>query len=1042
MRTVQRVRAAPDLLGQRISLAWQNPPTSDFPVARPMQGIRIVRRLRTFPLDEADGDVVYDGPVVDRFSDGQLDPLTTYYYTIFAVDSTPAYYADEGAQIAAFSSADFRLAERLYSLLPGVHQRSDVLSPAELAQMDVATVRALQALPPDLRGRGPLRRFFAATFTSVDLMRSLAEGLRQLHDVDQAPPAFLPLLASWLGWDLDRSRPLFEQRNEIKAAPHLYRAVGNVPNLASLVNRYTGWRTQVAEFMQNIARANLSPQLNIFSLTEAGGAWLATDDSAPALGFGSGNNRAPGSAGPPGSPGLPAILVGSAAEPFALRPGMELAVTADDHLPVVVRFGDADFAAVTAATAAEVAAVLNRTLSEVVAIARGDGRLELRSDSLGAGSSLSLAGEAHPAALVTLEGAWRGRLAAFRDRSNRLRLFYTAPDATTPGPTAYIRFKSFRDQAWGDSQPVPADPGAAQDEPAAVELNDGSLFLAWVENPNTPLARLRFRTGQPDRLRPARLIGRRNAPFDIAPGSTLLLRSYRPVPLPFVFRSSDFANPHAATGLEVVTALNARLPGIVASLSGGAVQLETAAPGGDEYLEIDLRFSSAAQSLGFDAANAAATGDWGDGVNWRLPEAIPTAPAGAPGAPVYHADLAALADATGVVWLFWAMQAGAGWQIASTRWNGTTWSPLETLAASPFGDREPGVALDAAGRIWLFWSRRKVEFGVPNRAPEDDNWTLWRRFFDGAWNAEAELLASPAGRAADRQPAPLRLASGDLQVFFQTDRAGNADVWSLTFTPPAGVPGAAAAVTAGPTADHWPAPLFAPDGSLWLLYRSDRSVSPSRVLTRPLPELDNRVTSPPRSPLLRSLAPFGSIRLSDVGTVRRFAGTSSVCLGDAARNSRSRQWDDLLAYTPQAVQAGAVLRDDDLYTRGTVGLYLTQVVHTTPLSLQRVERLLAVLNRFLPINVRVVVILAPRLDSEIVYGELPDGTLIDIGEQYDDRFPFLEAYPVVGELTTAIMPGVLVLHSVDFDPATPDDVSADPANLQSLRRRSYFPPLQ
>src|SRR5205823_5105803 len=48
---------------------------------------------------------------------------------------------------------------------------------------------------------------------------------------------------------------------------------------------------------------------------------------------------------------------------------------------------------------------------------------------------------------------------------------------------------------WSDSQPLFAGADAAQGEPAAVVRTDGSLWLAWVENPSTDSARIRFMLG-------------------------------------------------------------------------------------------------------------------------------------------------------------------------------------------------------------------------------------------------------------------------------------------------------------------------------------------------------------------------------------------------------------------------------------------------------------------------------------------------------------------------------------------------------------------
>ena len=66
-----------------------------------------------------------------------------------------------------------------------------------------------------------------------------------------------------------------------------------------------------------------------------------------------------------------------------------------------------------AATASEVAAVLNQTLSEITALTTdppGPARLVLRSHTVGSGSSVQV--QKQDSSLVTLEGAPSGRLSA------------------------------------------------------------------------------------------------------------------------------------------------------------------------------------------------------------------------------------------------------------------------------------------------------------------------------------------------------------------------------------------------------------------------------------------------------------------------------------------------------------------------------------------------------------------------------------------------------------------------------------------------------
>ncbi|HEY3000944.1 MAG TPA: phage tail protein, partial [Kribbellaceae bacterium] len=314
-----QVRAVSRLLGREIELTWVNPPVSAFEGGF-LMGTRVVRRERTFPLGPDDGELVYDdaGPVVDRFVDTGLTPLTRYYYTVFAFDGAD-YHAGEGSRASALATDGHGLAERLYRLLPAVHQREDQpLRPDEVHALDPLVQEGLRVLPPELRGTGQLRRFLVAATAPLGFMRSTAEALRQLHDIDRVPPEYLTLLAAFLDWRTDRTLPVYSQRNEVRAAPQLYRTVGSVPNLRSIVTRYTGWQIKVAEYAQHINRSHHAPQQNVFALRETGAGWLPASDAADLLGF-----------APPNTGAGLASVTGTTTGPFALAAGMELTVATD-----------------------------------------------------------------------------------------------------------------------------------------------------------------------------------------------------------------------------------------------------------------------------------------------------------------------------------------------------------------------------------------------------------------------------------------------------------------------------------------------------------------------------------------------------------------------------------------------------------------------------------------------------------------------------------------------------------------------------------------
>jgi phage tail-like protein len=1023
------LRAVPRLVGREIELTWSNPPVSAFDGGF-LLGTRVVRRERTFPLAPNDGVVVHpeSAPVVDRLVDTGLTPLTRYYYTVFAHDGA-GFHAGDGSRASALATDDHDLAETLYRLLPAVHQRDDVpLRRDEIQALAPAVQEGLRALPPPLRGAGQLRRFLAAATAPLALMRSTAEALRQLHDVDRVPPEYLPLLAAFLDWRTDQTQPVYFQRNEVRAAPQLYRTVGSVPNLRSIVTRYSGWQIKIAEYAQHIARSTDAPRQNVFALREGPSGWSAAADAADLLGFAPPNTGA----------GLSSVT-GTATGPFALAPGMELTVSTDGAGAITARFARGDAVNLATATTAEVAAALNRQFLDVTASALSSGHLQLATH----GGTLRV--EAPETSLVSLDGAPRGRLSVVPADGSAFRVFHAVgdprgpaddqaarravsgnafPQPPVPGeprvpvdvrgatpflaaePVGRIQVKAYRGGQWGDSVALfpGGEPAAATLAPVGPDL-PSRILLAWVDRPGTPDSPIRFSVGTTRDPVPAVLTGRAGTPFPIPHASFLLVRDGAGQARAAQFARNDFADPAAPAIHEVVTILNTRLAGVLtASVApGGALRMTSLQSGGDARLEVDLTISTAAGALGFGPDNNVATGDWGDLLDWAAPETLTQVPPGR------LADLAAAPDDTvGAVRLAYARHDGFAWQIRTIRFDGTAWTGDEALTSGPLSSREPTLSRDSDGRIWAVWARQG-KLGAAG-------WSLRQktRPAGGAWGAESALTPEPApdapNTAGDREPALTPRPGLPPRVFFRSDRGGGADLWSLP------IGGTATRVTAGAPADSWPAPVTV-GGTQWLLHRSDRSVGHATV---------------------------GSSGARDTGTSHRYAGSTTVVLGNVDRTGRMRTWDDLVAYTPQrpdGVTAADPLREDEVYTRGTIGLFLTQAVSGL-LDENMAERLRAVLRRFLPINVRAVVWLAPRADLEVVH---PPGA--DLTDTYTDKHPDIDHLTVSEGPSVVLLPGWGVVGSALLSTPPPADpraagTSATTADLASLRWRTHHPPPQ
>jgi hypothetical protein len=110
---------------------------------------------------------------------------------------------------------------------------------------------------------------------------------------------------------------------------------------------------------------------------------------------------------------------------------------------------------------------------------------------------------------------------------------------------------------------------------------------------------------------------------------------------------------------------------------------------------------------------------------------------------------------------------------------------------------------------------------------------------------------------------------------------------------------------------------------------------------------------------------------------------------------------------------------------------MRQAPFGTGITQQEIARLLQLLNRMKPINLRLVLIIAPDPVTEILY---PPGA--DIGEAWADNAPLIEALGGVTDATGVLMPGLAVLLASDIASRSAD--TADPA---TLLRRTWFPDL-
>jgi phage tail-like protein len=715
-------------------------------------GGRLLERLRrtTRTVFNSDGEAVQrDVEIIDSgHAPLSLDPGVALYYQLFS----PAFSALDAQSYRdiATPTAPHGLNRAMYDQLPAVHRRFDV-------QPHPGIVGST-SIPEAFNGNaGQLRRLLDIYGAVMDSARSTAEGLRTLHDIDRVDGRRLPLLAQWLGWRLGDVDALPLARNELKATPRLYEAVGTVAAVRALVTRYTGWTTRVAEFVQHLARANDAPQPPLRVMVETGAAWRAPLDAAAVLGFGPGNDEAFGVGA------LPATLTSTIVEPYALFAGAEISLAADAGPSWRVRFGAADFLDIGAATAAEVAAAINGGGGELVASVNA-ARVVIASRSTGTEAQVNVVG--HQSEPLTIDSAGLDRPAAVID-ADRVRVFgSSSPPTPDPQqglseqpPAGELVCKTWIGGRWRGSQRLQQTRALARGggparvaHPAAAVLPDGRIGLAWVDAPESALATVRLALARPRVPEPARIQGRIATRFRLFAGTQLTLRTAAGLDV-FIVNAADYVSPAQATIGEVVAAMNAQLTQAVASAApDGTLRLTSTATGPDAFLEVVLAQSTCSRALGLAHAATRTRGGWDDTLDLDAPVTMPGLQ------PPRATELAALAQDQGLR-LSWSAFVDARWQLQGASWLG----PFEIAATAA------GLALRRDdGAITVLTVVQGLPSNAVRHAMVDADGALWvatsagtaRRRPNGTWM----VIDAAAGLPSDNTRALVQDRRGDVWV--------------------------------------------------------------------------------------------------------------------------------------------------------------------------------------------------------------------------------------------------------------------------------------
>jgi hypothetical protein len=765
-------------------------------------------------------------------------------------------------------------------------------------------------LDPSDAGKGQLLRLIEMFGPQFDMIRSFASGMKSFFSANEIDGTLLPLLAQWIGWSTNYRAAIAVQRNEVRFAPYYYATTGLTANLRASINRLVTWDAQVKEFAHNIFLSNRPEELSTHEQQRQGGLWQPATSVSLDVAY---DGRASAVLGADGRLWL--FLHVRQGGPGQTPDQWHLWYKICDRgewLSARHLTGDAKVNKYPCAIQAASGSIwLFWSSADPDAPGRPMPRLRLQLLSAG-----------RPALNARAQGANAGPF-AFGDGDTfliaigslqrtvtlRAEQFFSIAQATAVETAAVL------------DRELPGVNVTATADDKVQFVSQASSAAAQLAFPNSAVGS-KLGVPVPGQIASgadavgAQITGTRAEPFALADGDVLVITVDGDVPRPVTFKA-------AQTGAaDIVAAINQVLPGVAAPAGApgaGKIQLTSQNPGEASLICVDVDSSTAAVKLGFGAS-------------------VPAAPVAAD-----DTEPAAFEDAAGNVWVFWSSLRNRHWQIWYSRHDGSSWGPPKPLTAVTQPDREPFVLFDPAngGRIWVFWSRKKAN-------------GLWNVFFrttakldfntltDADWT-EFEMTPVPAPASYDnREPAAALSGPGTVDLYFASNRIDGWQIWnkSVTLT----TQGVDTAITDGQFTRRAPVPLNAGTATLRLFFRAnDSPVHTSAVY--------------PASTTIDA----------------RFAGSTTADTRNPARLSLRGDFHDIGHYTYDTPKANPAEDANRWYSRDTVGVFLGPDTSDQQLIIRDRNLLATAINRFLPIQVRAV-LLAGQVQTEYVYSYDQPGT--------------------------------------------------------------------
>ena len=167
----------------------------------------------------------------------------------------------------------------------------------------------------------------------------------------------------------------------------------------------------------------------------------------------------------------------------------------------------------------------------------------------------------------------------------------------------------------------------------------------------------------------------------------------------------------------------------------------------------------------------------------------------------------------GFIWVVWATDRNGNYDIYyKTSYNyGSSWSGDTPLITNSSLDQSPSVWQDAEGRIWVVWHRKAGgNYDIYYKTSSD---------YGSSWSEDRRLTTDPD---FDENPSIIQAKNGFIWVVWATDRNGNYDIYYKTSYNYGSSWSGDTPLTTDPDFDENPSVIQASDGSIWVVWTTDR----------------------------------------------------------------------------------------------------------------------------------------------------------------------------------------------------------------------------